>query len=312
MGDAVERDRYHQVLKAIEPGCTLRHVWPMTGGVSAEVTALEFDRPDGSTDRAIVRRHGPVDLGRNQSIAADEFRLLEIIRAHGLAAPAPIAVDESCSILPTPYLVIEYVEGEIAADLSSIVGYVDQLAAELVRIHGVQDRPELAFLPRVGSGYGPRPSTLDTGLSEDRIRDALEAAWPRVRCNAPVLVHGDYWPGNVLWRDGRLAAVIDWEDAAIGDPLVDVGNCRLELLWAAGDRAMDAFTDRYRTQTTVDFKRLPYWDLCAALRPCGRLSTWGLDAPTEARMREQHRWFVDQAIDALCTGPAGPGHLLGG
>jgi aminoglycoside phosphotransferase (APT) family kinase protein len=35
------------------------------------------------------------------------------------------------------------------------------------------------------------------------------------------LLHGDYWPDNTLWRDGRLVCVIDWEDAALGDPLAD-------------------------------------------------------------------------------------------
>jgi aminoglycoside phosphotransferase (APT) family kinase protein len=34
----------------------------------------------------------------------------------------------------------------------------------------------------------------------------------------------------VLWRDGRIVAVIDWEDAQVGDPLADLANTRLELL----------------------------------------------------------------------------------
>ena len=34
---------------------------------------------------------------------------------------------------------------------------------------------------------------------------------PPVQVNRPVLLHGDFWPGNILWRDGRLVAVIDWE-----------------------------------------------------------------------------------------------------
>ena len=56
----------------------------------------------------------------------------------------------------------------------------------------------------------------------ERIRDMLASAWPFPRPNPPALLHGDYWPGNILWKDGRLAAVIDWEDACLGDPLVDL------------------------------------------------------------------------------------------
>jgi aminoglycoside phosphotransferase (APT) family kinase protein len=112
-------------------------------------------------------------------------------------------------------------------------------------------------------------------------------------------LHGDYWPGNILWKDGRLAAVIDWEDARVGDPLDDLANCRLEFLWTLGVDAMNEFTERYKSQTSIDCTNLPYWDLVAALRPCGKLSTWGLDAAVEQQMRNRHRSFVDEAITAL-------------
>ena len=62
---------------------------------------------------------------------------------------------------------------------------------------------------------------------------------------------------------------------------------------------MEDFTDGYHSRTTIDLTNLPYWDLCAALRPCDKLSTWGLDAATERRMRERHALFVTQAqLDA--------------
>ena len=48
---------------------------------------------------------------------------------------------------------------------------------------------------------------------KDSIRDALEAVWPLGSRNADKLMHGDYWPGNTLWKDGRLVGIIDWEDA---------------------------------------------------------------------------------------------------
>jgi aminoglycoside phosphotransferase (APT) family kinase protein len=40
----------------------------------------------------------------------------------------------------------------------------------------------------------------------------------------PVLSHGDLWPSHVLWNDRlrRPVAVIDWEDARLGDPAFDL------------------------------------------------------------------------------------------
>lgn len=134
----------------------------------------------------------------------------------------------------------------------------------------------------------------------------MEPVWPLSQTNEPVLLHGDHWPGNILWRDGRIAAVIDWEDAALGDPLDDVAISRLEILWAFGIEAMQDFTARYRAMTAVDFVNLPYWDLYAALRPASKIAEWAEGWPewgrtdiTEATMREGHRRFIAQAVEKL-------------
>jgi len=37
------------------------------------------------------------------------------------------------------------------------------------------------------------------------------------------IVHGDYRLGNMIVKDGRLLAVLDWELCTLGDPLADVG-----------------------------------------------------------------------------------------
>jgi aminoglycoside phosphotransferase (APT) family kinase protein len=40
---------------------------------------------------------------------------------------------------------------------------------------------------------------------------------------APAGVHGDFRPSNLVVRDGRVAAVLDWEMAGWGDPARDLG-----------------------------------------------------------------------------------------
>jgi hypothetical protein len=88
-----------------------------------------------------------------------------------------------------------------------------------------------------------------------------------------------------------------WE--LIRDPLADVANSRLEVLWAFGIDAMHHFTHQYQALTTIDFSNLPYWDLCAALRRASQIAEWGLDDITEKTMREGHRWFITQAFEKL-------------
>lgn len=299
MTEADRAGAFRQLLDRIHPGAGLVRARRLEGGVSAEVTALDITLRDGRTPTLLVRGHGVVDRAHNPTIARDEFRLLQIAQAHGLAAPKPFHVDDSCELFPIPMLVIEFIAGETEFAPADLGNYLAQMATELARIHAVRDSSELAFLPRQDKGFGARPAALDNSLDEGRIRDALEAAWPRTQVNDSVLLHGDYWPGNILWQDGRLAAVIDWEDARVGDPLSDLGNVRLERLWWFGPEAAQAFTRRYQATASIDLANLPYWDLCAALRPCGKLSTWGLTPDDERRMRELHRAFVTDAVASL-------------
>jgi aminoglycoside phosphotransferase (APT) family kinase protein len=296
-----QESAFRQLVQRIDPGWRLRRAWPLTGGVSAQVTALEVERPGDAPLKLVARMHGTVDLASNPHIARDEHRLLEIAHAHDLVAPRPYYVDELCDEFPYPVVVTEFVEGETDFEPVDRSGYLAQMAAELARIHAVQHIAELSFLPGRGRGFGERPAVLDDSMGEGRIRDALEAIWPVAQVNPTVLLHGDYWPGNVLWQHGSLAAVIDWEDAATGDPLSDLAIARVELLFFLDDAAMHEFARLYLVATGINTNSLPYWDLCAALRYCGRLSSWSLEAEQEQRMRERHAWFVGQAIDALSS-----------
>jgi aminoglycoside phosphotransferase (APT) family kinase protein len=282
----------------------LLRAWELKGGVSAQVTALEIERPGGQTHKMIVRQHGAVDRQHNPQIAADEFKLLHITRAAGLPTPAPYYVDRSCEIFPEPYVVIEYIEGTTEFAPVDIRDLIPQLATQLARIHGVDgSNHELAFLPKQEQRYTKkireRPTMLDESLGEGRIRDALESFGQLSQHNASALLHGDFWPGNILWQDGRLVAVIDWEDAGLGDPLADLANSRLEILWAFDADAMERFTQHYQSLTTIDIANLPIWDLFAALKPASKLSEWAADQIAEQRMRERHRLFVEQAFTKL-------------
>jgi aminoglycoside phosphotransferase (APT) family kinase protein len=197
-----------------------------------------------------------------------EFRLLEIVRAARVRAPAPRYLDAAGEMFGTPCIVLEYVEGGRDEAPADDERFVDELASELAEIHRV-DLGDPAFLRRL----------------ED----------PTTHANAPVLLHGDFWPGNALWREGRLVAIVDWEDAAIGDPLADVANARLELLWARGADAMDAFTQRYAALTGVDLAHLAHWDLWADRRLTPRIHEWELDEATQNDMRAKRDAFVAQA-----------------
>jgi aminoglycoside phosphotransferase (APT) family kinase protein len=352
MADSKADNTFEQALNKFASQSKLLRTWKLKGGVSAQVTALEIEQPDGCTQKMIVRQHGEVDLKHNPHIAVDEFELLQLLHSVGLAVPKPYYLDQSGEIFSTPYVVIEYIEGEpifgpndVAEDLSHIKGYevtpamgdasvpthhpnsprpyatmhpshrfevepvtglISQIATQLSRIHQVDcSYLDVSFLPQqekiVAKRLRERPANVGESGDEKRIRDALESVWPIHQRNPSVLLHGDFWPGNILWRDGQLVAIIDWEDAALGDPLADVANSRREILWAFGIDAMQHFTHQYQSMTTIDFTNLPYWDLCASLRSAFQIAEWDLDDTTKKSMREGHRWFITQAFEKLAV-----------
>jgi len=304
MPESTEDNKFEQVVHKIDPQSKLLRTWELKGGISVRVTVLEIERPDGHTQKMVVRQHGDVDLKHNPNIAADEFKLLQLLQSVGVAAPLPYHLDQSGDIFSTPYLVIAYIEGKTEFAPSNVPDFILQLATQLYRIHHVDcSHLDVSFLPQQEKRYAEklkeRPTNVDESVDEGHIRDVLESVWPLPQQNPSVLLHGDFWPGNIVWKDTQLAAVIDWEDAALGDPLADVANGRREILWAFGIDAMRSFTHQYQALTTIDFTHLPYWDLCAALRTASQIAEWATDDISKKTMREGHTWFITQAFEKL-------------
>ncbi len=294
--------RIEQLIQMIRPGCALLRAWRLDGGVSAQVMAFEIEQPDGRTERMVLRRHGIADRTRNPDIALDEYRLLTFLDDAGLAVPEPIDTGPTGTIFPTPYIITEFVDGATLVAPSDQANAIEQMATFLTRLHTMRwAKRDLSFLPDLEERVGDILQRPAANAHAEWVREALVAHWPLTEPNTRVLLHGDFWPGNVMWKDGQLAAVIDWEDAAIGDPLADLANCRLELLWMFGADAMRAFTDRYTLVTSTDVTNLPFWELYAALGPASKLAEWGLDPDTERKMRAKLNDFADQARIMLST-----------
>lgn len=280
-------NHFEQIVHNINPTYTLIRADNLTGGVSAQVTALEVRRPDGSITRWVVREHGAVDRAQNPRIAADEFRLLKVLHTAGVPVPQPISFDESA------YIVIAFVEGETVFSPPDVDDALHQLAAFLVRLHHVA----VDFLPRKAF-YLESDHAPDEYFHETRIRALLRDFVPSA--NPPAVLHGDFWLGNVLWQDARIAAVIDWEDSAVGDPLAELANARLEILWALGMDAMTRFTEHYQAmRPSLNYAYLPYWDLSAALRPMHQIKLWGKSPEDEATMRQELLKLVLNAFEKI-------------
>ncbi len=296
-----------RLIQTIAPGARLLGTWLLRGGTSAQMTPFEIALPDGETKKLVLRQPGDGVLGRNPQAATTEFRLLERLLDETLPTAAPCYLDQAGQ-----FMVIEYLEGEADYGPVDRVDAARQIADCLATIHAIDgSEPALSFLAehvlKLNKKINNGLKCIDNTLLIGRIEKTLKAACPLPQLNRSVLLHGDFWPGNILWRDGQLVAVIDWEDATRGDPLSDLAISRLDLRMIYVADAMTAFTNHYLAAT--DTAALPYWDLYAALRSAPHIDDWGENWPDLGRdditadtMKAAYRTFVELAFETLAAG----------
>lgn len=211
--------RIEQLVRKLAPQNISWRTWSLAGGTSAVMTALEIDEGD-RISQFVVRQPSEATLELNPNAAEHEFRLLVLAQTLGLAAPRPYCFDQDGTFSSNPCLVMEYIEGRPVFAPEDVKGFIDQLGKHLAQIHSADlTNQDVSFLSQrtVGSNeLGHKwPSNNAPSLSAESIRERIQSNWP-VQRNAPTLLHGDYWPGNVLWRGDELVAVVDWESARLG------------------------------------------------------------------------------------------------
>lgn len=279
---------------------------PLRGGMSANVTLLTVFDGDNQ-QRWILRYHD-----QHNHLVQREYDIQMRLSKSDIPVAKPLLLDTSSDIIAPAYIVLAYVEGEAIYATPPTDEFLQQYVDTLVAIHRVQlIEADKNSLPNLTEAYesiiAHQADKLDTSLNEGQIRYGLRTGWLWQVMNSPVLLHGDYWLGNLIWREEQLQAVVDWEDVAIGDPLIDLAYSRLEMLFAFGQEVMHTITDRYQQQMPhLDYISLPYWDLCSALRPMHRIDEWGAGWADFGRpdvtgqtMREVHQWYVGQAFKQL-------------
>lgn len=261
---------------------------------------LRFTR-DG---RDYVLRRPPAHLrGNSAETMRREARVLRALAGSGVPHPALIADCPDDAPLGAPFYLMEPVDGfnpvgtlpEPHASSAAIqhgmgLALVDGIAAlgridyRAVGLEGF-GKPD-NFLERQVSrwrgqlaGYGEIPEYpgADALPAVARIGDWLERHRPAA--SAPGILHGDYHLANVMFRnDGPdLAAIVDWELATIGDPLLDLGW--VLATWPEGDTESTVsvkpwigfptpaeLVERYRAGSERDLSAIDWYHVLACYK----------------------------------------------
>jgi aminoglycoside phosphotransferase (APT) family kinase protein len=192
----------------------------------------------------VLRRPPAVKVTASAGDTMRERRLLAALSATPVRHPRLVAACEDPAVIGAPFLLMERVDGFTPIhplprpfDLDSSTRH--RLGLELVdalaELAGVDWRA--VGLDGFGKPDGFLARQVDRWLwqlDSYRTREIPEldavASWLRAHLPAPGpigIVHGDYSSFNVMFAHGapaRLAAIVDWDTATIGEVLMDVGH----------------------------------------------------------------------------------------
>ncbi len=240
-----------------------------------------------------------------------EFAIVHFAHARGLLAPKPLFMCNDAGVIGRPFFVMEKLPG-VAAGHKVVRLDLDrralarELAQAAARIHAV--RPPIAELP-----------FLKTLLARDVIAacraylDTLDEPHPVLEwglrwCErrAPdfeetTFVHRDFRTGNYLVHEGKLAGLLDWEFAALGNPLEDIGwicaKCwgfRQDHYIVGGVADLDDFIPAYEAASgrKVPADALRYWQVMAHIR-------WSIIA---LQQTQRHLSGMEPSLELALTG----------
>jgi aminoglycoside phosphotransferase (APT) family kinase protein len=201
-----------------------------------------------------------------------ENRWLPELAGHlPLPVPSPVAVGRPGAGYPYPWSVRQWLAGDTLEDAAAVDRL--RLARDLGEFLTVLRQAPVSGPPGGRHSFfrGCHPSAYadeveralkDLGNAVD-VRacravwaEAMDSSWE----SAPVWFHGDIAVGNLLVRDGRLAAVIDFGTCGVGDPA-----CDLVIAWntlVGAERA--AFRDAVGLDRQT-WRRARGWALWKAL-----------------------------------------------
>ncbi|MEO1053172.1 MAG: phosphotransferase family protein [Bacteroidota bacterium] len=245
-------------------------------------------------DKEYVLRRPP--FGANIKSAHDmgrEYKVLSMLKPVYEKVPQPVLYCEDEAVIGGPFYMMERVTGiilrnqppkGITMDTDTMKGISEACVDNLAALHNIDivstglaemGKPE-GYISRQVEGWIKRYYNAET----DKIKhmDAT-AEWMRANMpedGTPSFIHNDYKYDNLVLDSKNLSnieAVLDWEMATVGDPLMDLGTSLgywgeandspalkpFNLTWLPGNLTREEVVERYATKTGKQLENMLFY-----------------------------------------------------
>lgn len=193
-----------------------------------------------------------------------EQRWLPYVAPHlPLPVPVPAGRGVPGEAFPLPWSVYGWLDGDNALDAARVLG---GFVTALRGVDATGAPPSFRGGPLRARDSDVRAAIRDLAADATVDGDTATGAWEEALAAAPwdgdaTWLHGDLMPGNLLTRDGRLAAVIDFGGLGTGDPAGDL----IPAWYVFDDAGRDAFRAAAADVDDAMWARGRGWALCLGL-----------------------------------------------
>jgi len=243
-----------QLIEAINSvGLRQEELAPLASGTLNDIWRFR------SGSRQLVLKAARTPEGNSLAI---EEAVSDALAAHSISHPRVRALDDSLSVVPFAFAIIDYVEGpsmqELDTDEAAIQAILPKVAEVFRAVHQIKGVNFGLVEAQAGQLKGTHSTWrgflttrlkehLDLLITHRIVTDAeAEELWLSieliVQTPVPKLLHGDCGPHNIMVRPTGRPLLIDWEDAIFGDPEFELA------LWATFNpvRRWPFMLDTYR------------------------------------------------------------------
>jgi aminoglycoside phosphotransferase (APT) family kinase protein len=274
-GEAPDINKLKSYLSSLLPGFEGEWIVEQFPGGYSNLTFLLK-----ASGKEYVLRKPPI--GANIKSAHDmgrEFKVLTALKPVYKPIPAPILFCDDEMIIGSPFYVMERVSGIILRNrvpkgmelTSSMMKSISESAVDnLAALHSIDieatnlinmGKPE-GYIQRQVEGWIKRYVAAETDIIEDMNKIAEWMQGNLLPDGAPAFIHNDYKYDNLVLDPENLnhiIAVLDWEMATVGDPLMDLGTSLaywgemgdsealkpFNLTWLPGNLTREEVVQRY-------------------------------------------------------------------
>jgi aminoglycoside phosphotransferase (APT) family kinase protein len=215
-----------------ETGGMITQMQQITGGNRYRSWAVDVETADGTITPLYLRYQLPRPPSAEPYTVSREAGIYRAVSGKGVNAPRLVAVHPDRHAILT-----ERAPGRAdyrrLTDAGHRVTVVQEFIAAVAKLHhlDIADMGLDAYTPAATiADYVKRELDIWRGMYEETGRTDplidLGLAWlyknlPQPT-DRPVLAHGDAGPGNFLFENGHMTALLDWELAHLGDPMEDL------------------------------------------------------------------------------------------